>query len=193
MSKRKQETKEQKRTIPTVIGAGITEQYYFTHLKGLLNLKIRVQPRYFGREDIFTIEKRIKEVIDGGGVALCAFDADVTACNQTEKHKMEALKQKYEKHKRVILCDSMPSVEYWFLLHYKHTNKHFANSEAVIKELRRYIADFDKVKAFLEEPKWVSDMSSEGKLTQAKERATKFGTEGQSYTNLHKAFEYLGI
>ncbi len=45
---------------------------------------------------------------------------------------------KYAKSKRVLLCDSLPSVEYWFLLHYENTNRHFGTSHAVIQELRQF-------------------------------------------------------
>lgn len=40
-----------------IIGAGITEKYYFSHLQSLYNLKIKIRPRYFGNENISTLEK----------------------------------------------------------------------------------------------------------------------------------------
>ena len=39
-----------------IIGAGITEKYYFSHLQSLYNLKIKIRPRYFGNENISTLE-----------------------------------------------------------------------------------------------------------------------------------------
>mgnify|MGYP004646674907 CR=1 FL=1 len=44
-----------------IIGAGITEKYYFSHLQSLYNLKIKIRPRYFGNENISTLEKLIKQ------------------------------------------------------------------------------------------------------------------------------------
>lgn len=52
---RKIKSQPQRNVIPTMIGAGITEQWYFTHLKNLLRCRIRVRPRFFGQEDIYQI------------------------------------------------------------------------------------------------------------------------------------------
>lgn len=95
-----------------IIGAGITEKYYFSHLQSLYNLKIKIRPRYFGNENISTLEKLIKQVLDNEGLAIVVFDADVSSWNTTESKRLQSLKQKYDKNKRVILCDSMPSVEF---------------------------------------------------------------------------------
>ena len=88
-----------------IIGAGITEKYYFSHLQSLYNLKIKVRPRYFGNENISTLEKLM----------------------------------------------------------------------------------------FLSSPKWVEEMCKDGKIENAYSRAQKIGMDGDSYSNLWKAIEYLGI
>jgi hypothetical protein len=187
--------KGKNREIPTIIGAGITEKWYFSHLKSLFNLKIKVRPRYFGDEAISALDKRIKKVLDEEGEAIVIFDADVSTWNAVEKKRLEKLKEKYAKNKRVTLCDSLPSIEYWFLLHYINTNRHFGTSKAVMKELVKYIVDFDKTENFLGNEKWVADMCSEDKkqLRDATLRAQSFGTEGESYTNVWKAIEKIGI
>ena len=45
-------TRNSKSPTPVIIGAGITEQWYFTHLRNLLDLRIKIRPRFFGTEDI---------------------------------------------------------------------------------------------------------------------------------------------
>ena len=55
------------------------------------------------------------------------------------------------------------------------------------------IAKFDKTESFLSSPKWVEDMCKDGKIENAYLRAHQFGMDGDSYSNLWKAFEYLGI
>ena len=79
-----------------IIGAGITEKYYFSHLQSLYNLKIKVRPRYFGNENISTLEKLIKQVLDNEGLAIVVFDADVSSWNTTEAKRLQDLKRKYE-------------------------------------------------------------------------------------------------
>lgn len=188
---RRVETKAKREPMPTIIGAGITEQWYFTHLKVLYDYRIKVRPRFFGTETADGLAKKIAEVLAGGGTAICVFDADVTTWNDVEKAKLDRLMSKYAKNKRVFLCDSLPSVEYWFLLHYENTNRHFGTSRAVVRELRQHIPDYDKSEQFLGNRKWVAEMSSDGKQELACSRAEQFGYSGQSYSRVHQIFKDL--
>ncbi|MCI6876952.1 MAG: RloB family protein [Parabacteroides sp.] len=183
--------KNQERAV--IIGAGITERWYFSHMQSLYDLKVKIRPRYFGNESIFTLEKLIKQVLDNEGLAIVVFDTDVSTWNESENKKLSALRQKYSKHKRVILCESMPSIEFWFLIHFINTNRFFGTSKSVIAELVKFIPKFDKNESFLSNKKWVDDMCQDGRLINACRRAKQLGSEGESYSNLWKAFAYLGI
>lgn len=184
-------SKYQERT--TIIGAGITERWYFSHLQTLFNLKIKIRPRYFGNENIYTLEKRIEQVMNEGGRAVVVFDADVSTWNETEKERLVKLKRKYVKNKRVTLCDSLPSIEYWFLLHYVSLNRYFKTSKVVIEELTKYMKGFDKTESFLKNQKWVCKMCDEKRMDIAFQRAQSFGMDGESYTNMWKAMEKIGL
>jgi hypothetical protein len=190
---RKESTTQFKESIPTIIGAGITEKWYFTHLQAKYRVRMKIRPRFFGKETVFTLEKKLTEVLKNGGRAIVVFDADVSTWNKAEKERLETMKSKYAKNNRVLLCDSMPSIEYWFLLHYVNTNRHFGTSKAVIMELVKRIKEFDKTETFLKNQKWVDDMSADGRLESAAQRAVAFGTSGESYTNVWKAMQELHI
>lgn len=177
--------------IPTIIGAGITEQHYFKHLQILMDWKMKIRPRFFGSEDITTIEKRVESVLKEEGIAVCVFDADVTAWNETFKSKLDKFKKKYEKKQNVIICDSMPSIEYWFLIHYLDTNKHYPTSSSVIKDLIKHIPNFSKNESFLENCSWVKDMVCEGKINLACKRAKLYENKEGSYSKIYKAIELL--
>ena len=135
----------------------------------------------------------IIQVLSNDGIAVVIFDADVSTWNDAEKARLIALKKKYEKSKRVILCDSQPSIEYWFLLHYLKTNRFFGTSKAVVDELVKYVERFEKTNDFLRNPKWVEDLCNNGKLKDALERAISYGEQGPSYSNVWKAIKYVGI
>lgn len=182
-------TQKSRNPIPVIIGAGITEQWYFTHLQNLLNLRIKIRPRFFGTENIHELDKKIAQVIGEGAVAVCVFDADTAEFSETEARKVEALKKKYASKKNVVLCDSLPSIEYWFLIHYEDTNRHFANSHAVEVTLRSYINDYEKKEVFLKNPKWVANMISEGKMDNAIARAKAYEESGSSHSRVYKAIE----
>ena len=188
---RKTSLKQRRSPIPTIIGAGITEQWYFTHLKALRGYRVKIRPRFFGTETAAGLDKKIDEVLRDDGIAICVYDADVSTWNETERKKLAALQKKYEGNASVLLCDSLPSIEYWFLLHYKHTTRHFGTSKAVIKELKKYIPQYDKTDQFLGNRKWVEDMSSEGRQEQAREYAAITDISNGSYTRMQKVFPLI--
>ena len=190
---RKRGTKELRQEKTVIIGAGITEQWYFSHLKTLFKLNILIRPRFFGKENIAALEKRIKQVLEARNKAIVVFDADVSAWNHAERVKLNTLREKYINSQQVVLCDSMPSIEYWFLLHYVNTNRYFETSEAVVTELVKYITNYEKSAEFLGKLKWVSDLCADDHLKMAFQRARSLGLEGGSYSNVWKAIGEVGI
>lgn len=189
---RKTSLRQRRNPIPTIIGAGITEQWYFTHLKALRGYRVKIRPRFFGTETAAGLDKKIEEVLRDEGIAICVFDTDVSTWNETECKKLTALQKKYEGNASVLLCDSMPSIEYWFLLHYKHTSRYFGTSKAVIKELKKYMPQYDKTEQFLGNQKWVEEMTGEGRQEQACEYAASTDTSSGSYTQVQKLIPLIG-
>lgn len=183
--------KERKLKSPniTIIGEGLTERCYFKHLKSLKGYRYTCKPRNFSQQSIDDLQKQIDKVLEDDGVAVCVFDADVARDKPAERKKLEAMQKKYAGKEQVILCDSMPSIEFWFLIHYLNTNKYFASSTDVIKVLHRFLPDFSKHETYLEKEKWVVDMIANGKQDIAMDRAKGFGMTGESYSNIYKAFE----
>ncbi|MCF0184570.1 MAG: RloB domain-containing protein [Bacteroidaceae bacterium] len=188
MARKDRKLKEIRPSMPVVIGAGITEQWYFTHLKALKKLQIQIRPRFFGNEHIQALTKRVEHVLSTEGRAVVVFDKDVQAWDSGEKARYEAFIKRYGKDRRVAICDSMPSIEYWFLLHYLNTNRYYGTSKAVVEELLRFIPKFEKTDRFLHARKWVEELCADGKLELATERALAFGDEGESYTNIPNLF-----
>lgn len=188
---RKTSLRQRRNPIPTIIGAGITEQWYFTHLKALRGYHVKIRPRFFGTETAAGLDKKIEEVLRNESIAICVFDADVSTWNEAERKKLAALQKKYEGNASVVLCDSMPSIEYWFLLHFKHTTRHFGTSKAVVKELKKYIPQYDKTEQFLGNQKWVEEMTGEGRQEQACEYATNTDTSSGSYTRVQKVLPLI--
>lgn len=190
MARRIRERKLKNPTI-TIIGEGATERFYFTHLKCLCGYNYVCKPRNFTEQTIDEMQKQIERVLADAGIAVCVFDADVTRTRPAEKAKFEAMKRKYADSHSVVLCDSMPSIEFWFLLHFLRTNRYFATSDDVIALLRRHIPDFSKHRSFLSKETWVSDMIADDRIVTAIANSKAVGTEGESYSNIHKLFEIL--
>jgi hypothetical protein len=190
MGGRKQKIREPKSGI-YIVGEGITEQYYFSHIKILLGIHCTIKPRFFGNTSIDEMRKKIEELLRGDIFVICVFDADVTSRNESERRKLEQLQNKYRKNRNLLFCNSLPSIEYWFLLHCECTNRYFNDAKAAENALKRYIKDYEKTAQFLEKAKWVQDLCSEDKLSQAIKRSKSFDPEHGSYTNVHEAFDVL--
>ena len=185
--------KERKLKSPTItiIGEGMTERYYFTHLKRLNGYNYVCKPRNFTEQSFDEMQKQIDRVLVDNGVAVCVFDLDVTRTKAADKAKYKGMVRKYSANPSVILCESMPSIEFWFLLHYLNTNRYFSTSDDVITVLRKYIPDFSKRQTFLSQEKWVEIMSSDNKLHKAIARTRTHGLDGESFSNLHLLFQQL--
>lgn len=188
---RKTNTKEQRSPRTVVIGAGITEYWYLKHLKRLLGYNYVMQPSLFGDESMQTILQRIQNNISDGASVICVFDEDVRQWNDVERKRMDEIHSKYDTNDQVVLASSMPSIEYWFLLHYENTNRFFGTSAKVIEALRKYITNFDKRIQFLRQEKWVATMIDGDKMVNAHVRARQHGHSGESYSDFWRAVDKI--
>lgn len=173
-----------------VIGEGLTEKYYFQHLKKLKGYSCVVRPRFFSsKNSIYYIEKRTNELLLADVTVICAFDSDVAQRNKEERERLRNFIAEFKNNEKVIICDSLPSIEFWFLLHFKRTNKHFPNYNAIRNELRNYIAGYDKTEKFLLQDKWVKTLINKQDIA-IKNGKSLHPDEG-SYSNIYKAIELL--
>jgi hypothetical protein len=175
-----------------ILGEGLTERYYFSHLKRIFNFKCTVGPRFFFNTCVADFESRIRELLRGDILIICVFDADVSERDIKENQRFQNLRKKYSRNKNVLICDSFPSIEYWFLIHFKDTCPHFENSSQVLTELKKHMSKYKRTEAFLENEKWVRDMSINfGSIESARQRAEKYRTRKASYSNIYKAINKL--
>lgn len=190
MGGRKQKIRTPKSGI-YIVGEGITEQYYFSHIKKIFGCHCTVKPRFFGNTSIAEMKRKIEELLRGDIFVICVFDSDVAAHNESERKKLNQIQNKYRKNKHLLFCNSLPSIEYWFLLHHEHTNRYFRDAKAVETVLKRHIINYEKTAQFLEKERWVQDLCSGDRLSRAIERSRGFEPGHGSHTNVHEAFDIL--
>lgn len=210
-------TREMGPLYPFLISGGTnTERYYFTHINDTTDYKFNIRPKYFGNESSYPVEfpERIKEIIKNnvGAKVFCVFDLDTVYCNKTnqDKHKdfVECIKGEIN-NGSVILCPSMPSIEYWFLLHFEDYKGLIKSCGTKMQKLlspymaqyfplaKKKLINLLKDRKYIEKSDWVKNLCADGKLDIAIKRAednieaAKEAGElnNQSYSFLYKVFK----
>jgi hypothetical protein len=179
------------RQVIYIVGEGLTELFYFSHLKKLLGYRYSVSPRLFENNSIEKIEKKIKELLEEDVFVICVFDADVSRRSIAENDKMTSLKERYKDNDNVLLCDSLQSIEYWFLLHFEDTCRHFQDSAATERALKQYLPSYNKTRKYLEKDKWVKELLLDSKMDKACKLAEKYKGK-DSYSEVYKAIKKVG-
>jgi hypothetical protein len=199
---------------PFVVSGGEnTERYYFKYVTELSKYKFNVRPEYFGNESAYT--EVFPSIIEGilsknvGAKVFCVFDMDTIVSNDQEEVKHQAflngLAQEIA-NGQVVICDSMPTFEFWLLLHFRDYEGLLKNYTEVSKVLASYIKPcfanptirlkkLLKSEKYLKDSTWVKNLLKDDKLEQAIDRAKvcaqriESGSKAQSYSNVFKAFE----
>ncbi|MGQ1786904.1 MULTISPECIES: RloB domain-containing protein [unclassified Saccharicrinis] len=156
-----------------VLGEGITEQWYLSHLKKHKGYRFSIRPSLFADIGIENAEGIIDELLSGGCDHITFLTDYDTIVNQGKKVEFERFVSKYKDVEEVLICDSMPSIEYWFLLHFNYTTKEFVNCDEVVKDLKTHIVDYSKKKTFLKKDKWFKQLINEEGLNNAIGNASK--------------------
>lgn len=210
-------TREMGPLYPFLISGGTnTERYYFTHINDTTDFKFNIRPKYFGNESSYpeVFPERIRDIIKNnvGAKVFCVFDLDTVYSNTTnqKRHKkfVEGIKGEIDSGS-VLLCPSMPSIEYWFLLHFEnYTDLIKSCGTKMQKLLTPYMATYFpsankkllnllKDKKYIESPDWVISLCKDGKLDTAIKRAEANikaaeeagDLENQSYSYVYKVFK----
>lgn len=149
MSRNKRSIKPANKRI-AVVGDGQTEKIYFDKLKeveGLRNVSLKPDlPKNVGNyKGVFDKAESLYE--QGYDEVYCLIDMDkVLSDNTLAKYLTD--KKRIEK-KGMIVFESNPCIELWFLLHFVRTTKFFSNCESVEKELRKYLPNYAKTQQYL--------------------------------------------
>ena len=201
---------------PFLISGGTnTERYYFTHINDTTEYKFNIKPENFADESNYTqaFPKRIKKILEANADAkvFCVFDWDTIYGDETKIKKHEDFEKQFQteiSNGSVVICPSMPSIEYWFLLHFENYTELLKNYSAISKRLAPHIKPCfpDSSKSlkhllkkgkYLENSAWVKNLCSDGKLDIAIKRAEdniKAAEESgdlknQSYSYVYKVFK----
>lgn len=202
---------------PFLISGGTnTERYYFMHINDTTEYKFNIRPKYFADESNYTeaFLKRIEEILNANtdSKIFCVFDWDTVFCNETNQKKHQTFEDNLKREideETVVLCPSMPSIEYWFLLHFENYTDLIKSCGTKLQKLlsphmlpyflgtNKKLLNLLKDKKYVESPDWVIELCNDGKLELAIERAENNinaavvadELKNQSYSYVYKAFK----
>lgn len=201
---------------PFLISGGTnTERYYFTHINDTTEYKFNIRPKYFADESNYTeaFPKRIKEILNANTdpKIFCVFDWDTIYGIDAKIKKHEDFEKQFQTeidNGNVVICPSMPSIEYWFLLHFEDKTDLLKDYRAISNILAPYfkpcfadptknLKKLLKQEKYLQDSTWVKNLCSDGKLDAAIKRAEDNikaaedagELKNQSYSFVYKAFK----
>ena len=210
--------REMRPLYPFVISGGKnTERYYFHHISETTDYKFNIVPEYFGMESSYTefFPERIDKILKTHRDArvFCVFDWDTIRGRkkQLEKHKGFVNQFKAEIDAGVVVvCPSMPSIEYWFLLHFENRPQLIKTCGRTMQKLLspymmplfpntegKQLLKVLKSEEFVKDSGWVEELCENGKLEAAIQRAENNikaaeaigDLENQSYSFVYLLFK----
>lgn len=136
----------------------------------------------------------------------CVFDWDTIYNDNILQDKHRKFIEQFDSqisNGSVTLCPSMPSIEYWFLLHFVDCTNLYKNCKKVVSVLGQYIkpcfsdssirlSKLLKRDKYLKDSSWVEKMCSDDKLKYAIERAEKNIKDATDAGNLdRKSYSFV--
>lgn len=194
---RGQRTKPFKKVI-RIICPGEIEKVYFQALKHdrFRGLSITIKPK-LGQADKFekVFQDIVKNYAEGESIAyFYVNDMDaIIAQDMLEKYKKAKGKALKASNGMLTMIETIPCIEYWFLLHYIYTTKHYPSYESMKKDVRDAIPDYDKNEAWAKKIYGIlKDRIGIAMANSRKSTENKQKDEGAcSYTNMHVLIEQL--
>jgi len=173
--------------IVAIVGEGITEWHYFNDLKQTEKYSFQVKPELPKHSDVDAILKKAIELREKGyDKILCLFDMDRILSDQTEKEKYLKYRQKYHNKKsknkgNIVFYNTMPCIEFWFLLHFNpYSTRIFQNYESIKPYLLKYLTGYDKSDEYFKKFKIYQTLIKNGSLNLAIESASKLLIDKQN-------------
>ena len=150
--RRRRPVKRPRETVLIVCEGEKTEPLYFKFLRielGLSTVEVEVEGDKCGSAPINVVDRAIKLKHERArSRSQLEFPYDVVWCviDVEAPHPHESLARALDKAQgnRLKVALTNPCFEYWYLLHFRKTDRLFELNEHVLSELKSYIANYEK-------------------------------------------------
>lgn len=184
-----------------IVGEGDTEWYYFTSMRQYEKFNFKVAPELPKHSDYKTIiETARKKRNEGYDLIFCVLDLDRIITNDTENKGYIAEKTKKKANIGIEFVETMPCIEFWFLLHFleSYSTKVYLDYNQVSVPLKKYIPNYEKTGNFFKSVQIYELLCNKGDFNKANKMATKLTNEREisdnpllNFTDINKLIQRL--
>lgn len=187
-----------------VIGEGETEWFYIEELRLAMRYPFKLAPDFPQHSDISHIKNLIDQCVGRGyDYVVCLIDMDRLRDNSSEMTKYHQLCKEYSKKKyerRVLLLETNPCTEFWFLLHFlpNVTMKVYSSQDEVIAQLKKFLPGYEKTKRYFVKSGFFKSLINDGSLSRAIESSERLYNsidwdihDNIAYSQIHQLFKLL--
>lgn len=181
-----------------IIGEGLTEYRYIDDMRTTERYRFSLVPGIPKHSDVDDIVRLARQRLTAGyDYVLCLIDMDVIECSHEKMEHYRVLKQN---NPDIIFVESNPCTEYWFLMHYmpRPSSKEYADYDAVARELKKHIANYDKTEAFFNKTHIYRELKEKGNMAKAIELSRELDDLRdkepevyKSYSQMYKLFDVI--
>jgi len=180
---------------PTVaiVGEGKVEKAYFEQLRQNENIDFAVKPNLPKNSSIEAIVNKGRELFNAEyDTVFCVFDMDKIFRDPKILQKYAELKAKFQRD-NFIFIENNPCIEYWFLLHFEDSTRHFDTDAQLLAQLRKHIPDYSKSVQYLNR-KGIFKLLKPNQY-QAREYARKPTREGVKVSGsaMYQILDHIGV
>lgn len=174
-----------------IVGEGPTEWHYFNNMKQVKRFPYKLSPDLPKHSDYKYIFQKAKQLGSVGyDKIFCVLDVDVFKNDAAKEAKYQKEKKKILKDSRIEIFETMPCIEYWFLLHYvNYSSKIYPTYNSLKNELKKYLSDYEKSNEYFKKLKIYETLITTGDLEKAKSSVDRLRKE----INDNKLFPYSEI
>jgi hypothetical protein len=178
-----------------VIGEGPTEWHFVDSMIKTETIPVTIKPslpKSSHYKDIFSKASNLVE--SGFDKVFCLIDMDVCCEGDESLRKYSEAKRKIKRKlgSKIEIFETMPCIEYWFLLYFKgFSSKIYHNCDDVVSELKKFVPDYSKSNDYLKKKKIYSFLIERGDLEKAKKTAERLSKEKENSQN--RQFPYTDI
>jgi hypothetical protein len=193
-----------KKPVFAIIVEGECEFWYFQMLKrNERSIRVDLKPEIPQRKKLGEQFKRVIEYSKDYDKVFWIVDFDVIisenhAAQSGGKSPQQEFKRYFNKlkndHKNVVVIINNPCLEFWILLHFEATGKYYNTCAGAVKQLFKYLPDYEKTERYYTKPNHVIYLKLKPVLNNAidiAKRLAEFDLENPKagMTQMHFLFE----